>query len=125
MLKTARRQPRPRNRVPPSRSSFASARPVDAPEGTETVAAVPSSSVNVAATVGRPRLSKISQASTVLIFIMLLCSGQNLPPMPAPSPEDALLDEVQPLSVCGVHRLRGIQEATCPTFAQGDRRLCS
>jgi len=43
MARTARRTPRPRYRRPPSRSSRASASPVDAPEGTAALPHDPSS----------------------------------------------------------------------------------
>src|ERR671917_603015 len=55
------RQPRPSYRsASPSRSSSASAAPVEAPEGTEADPTAPPSSSQTAFTVGRPRLSRIS-----------------------------------------------------------------
>src|SRR6201986_2866245 len=69
MFATARRQPRPRYLLgSPSRSSKASAVPVDAPEGTDAEALLPSSRTQVARTVGRPRLSRISRPESCLIF---------------------------------------------------------
>src|SRR5271165_1039728 len=58
----ARRQPSPWYRLgSPSRSSKASAVPVDAPDGTEAEAQIPPSRRHVARTVGLPRLSRISR----------------------------------------------------------------
>ena len=77
MLATAARQPNPPNRLPPSRSSWASAFPVEAPEGIEMETRTPGSTAMVAATVGRPRLSNTSQASNCSIRIIDLSSPQN------------------------------------------------
>src|SRR5208282_5308195 len=58
----ARRQPSPWYRLgSPSRSSNASAAPVDAPEGTDAEALIPPSRTQVARTVGLPRLSSTSR----------------------------------------------------------------
>src|SRR5207253_3251645 len=51
----------------PSRSSWASAAPVDAPEGTLARPKLPSSRIASTSTVGRPRESRISRACTVRI----------------------------------------------------------
>ena len=68
MFSEARRQPRPRYLfASPSRSSKASAVPVDAPEGTDAEALTPSSRTQVARTVGLPRLSRISRPESCLI----------------------------------------------------------
>src|ERR1700719_3399832 len=65
MFDAARRQPRPRYRfISPSRSSKASAPPVDAPEGTDAEALTPPSRVHVANTVGLPRLSSTSRPAS-------------------------------------------------------------
>src|SRR5262249_27224417 len=56
----------------PSRSSNASAEPVEAPEGTDADAHAPPLSSQVTATVGRPRLSRTSIARNAPIVIGLL-----------------------------------------------------
>jgi len=45
---------------------------VDAPEGTEALAEAPPASEHVAATVGRPRLSRISRAVSSVIVGMVV-----------------------------------------------------
>jgi hypothetical protein len=73
MFAAAFRQPMPRYRLgSPSRSSQASAEPVDAPEGTEADAEIPPSRTQVARTVGLPRLSKISRPDNLSILGMSL-----------------------------------------------------
>ena len=69
---TALRTPFPPYRSSRSRSSSASFSPVDAPDGTDALAAVPSSSVMHTPTVGVPRESKISLAFTLFIFIIYM-----------------------------------------------------
>src|SRR2546422_2147082 len=55
----------------PSRSSCASALPVDAPDGTEARPAIPPASSTSASTVGRPRESRIWRARTPRIWVFI------------------------------------------------------
>ena len=71
----------------PSRSSTASRDPVDAPEGTPALAVLPSASVTVTASVGRPRESRISSADrpATVNAVMVLVSRLAARPAAAPS----------------------------------------
>ena len=86
---TARSTPLPPKRDgSPSRSSTASLDPVDAPEGTPARARVPSPSVTVTASVGPPRESRISTASTpVTVSSMARPPSTRTPSVPSPLSE--------------------------------------
>jgi hypothetical protein len=56
----------------PSRSSIASREPVEAPEGTAARPMTPDSSRTSASTVGLPRESRISRATTSTIALIFL-----------------------------------------------------
>src|SRR5207248_6975456 len=68
-LATARATPFPCQRGPPSRSSTASKRPVEAPEGTAARPRAPERSPTSTSTVGLPRLSSTWRASTRAISL--------------------------------------------------------
>src|SRR5690349_13315052 len=69
-LLTALRTPLPRYRsLSPSRSSTASCAPVDAPDGTIAVPREPPARITSTATVGSPRLSRISRARMSSIVV--------------------------------------------------------
>src|SRR5581483_58327 len=115
---TACRHPSPRyRRGSPSRSSCASASPVDAPEGTDAETGSPFSNRQVAKTVGRPRLSRISRAASLLTTGM-----RSAPQTPPQGPEFAPVDSpsAQPLhfadSLVPLHR--DIQAETGPLPAR-------
>src|SRR6266581_9157826 len=61
----------------PSRSSRASCRPVEAPDGTEATPLCPLSSLTTTRSVGLPRESRISKASTVLIAKLMALIPEN------------------------------------------------
>src|SRR5690606_20147244 len=72
-LATALRTPLPPKRTrSPSRSSTASLLPVEAPEGTIARPKLPSASVTSASSVGLPRLSRISRAWILAMFVISL-----------------------------------------------------
>src|SRR6185369_12975951 len=79
---TALSTPRPPYQlVSPSRSSCASAAPVDAPEGTLARPNAPPSSHASTSTVGRPRESRIWRARSFLIDVFMAEGFHFIPPL--------------------------------------------
>src|SRR5262245_33178412 len=102
MCSTALSTPLPPYRVlSPSRSSSASREPVDAPDGTAARPITPDSSNTSASTVGLPRESRISRATTSTMELIRpgSCSrALPLPPLRASArPSQRLLREAAPL----------------------------
>src|SRR5688572_1895057 len=134
--------PLPKKRwASPSRSSIASREPVEAPEGTAARPIAPDSTSTSASTVGLPRESRISRATTSTMAVIALFSGllvsafyrsdraealaaRRLPSAPRAGPPKVGLDHVahapEPAGVAAAELVGAAEASREPGLLRGD-----